>query len=77
MFIGLILNMELEQKFAGLFAADVENFANEHGLQVGKCLRGNSGWELTFAHLDRSGCQSYSYSGRSPVLVLLLESTLR
>ena len=45
--------MELEQKIAQVFApfaTDVENFANEHRLQVGKCLRGNSGWELTGEH---------------------------
>ncbi|MCR9296681.1 MAG: hypothetical protein NXI32_28575 [bacterium] len=28
----------------------VEGFANANGFELGKCLRGNSGWELTRAH---------------------------
>lgn len=47
--------MELERKIAGVFepfAVAVEKFANDRGLRLGKCLRGNSGWELTREHPD-------------------------
>ena len=33
-------------------AQDVEAFAVQHGFEVGKCLRGNSGWELSREHPD-------------------------
>lgn len=33
-------------------AEPVKRFAESHGFELGKCLRGNTGWELTRAHRE-------------------------
>jgi hypothetical protein len=39
----------INEKFSPI-SGPVERFAKAHGLQLGKCLRGNTGWDLTRAH---------------------------
>lgn len=39
----------IDQKFSAI-SEPVEQFANSNGFELGKCNRGNSGWELTRAH---------------------------
>ena len=41
----------INEKFSSI-AEQVEQYAESHNLEIGKCLRGNMGWELTRPHAD-------------------------
>lgn len=41
----------IQERFA-LIADAVEQYATANGFCIGKCLRGNSGWELTREHVE-------------------------
>ena len=56
---------KIDVKFASIADA-VERFATTRGFRLGKCLRGNSGWELSRNHAD----------GGSITLLLLYDDEL-
>ncbi len=65
-------------KFSSI-AEQIEHFANLHNIEIGKCLRGNMGWEMTRPHADGGSINllnptASNWIPRPQCLVYLVES---